>query len=80
MLWERRSPVSSVRLTPKWSQIELLDLLDRDHRGLTLREDVAQHVLGELDVHPPTRQRAKATTRVSAPSSSRMFVETRLAM
>ena len=60
---------------------ELLDPLDRDLRALALREDVLEHVLGELDgVSGRPVSDENATTRVSAPSSSRMFVETREAM
>src|SRR6266508_6700069 len=33
-----------------------LDALDRDFWGLTLREDVLEHVLGELDRHRPAGQ------------------------
>ena len=81
MFCERRSPVSSLEADAEAVADELLDPLDRDRRRLALRKDVAQDVLRRAAtsiVRPVSDE--KATTRVSAPSSSRMFVETRLAM
>ena len=57
MFCERLSPQSSLEREAEALGDELLDPLDRDLRGLALREDVLEHVLGELDGHRPAGQR-----------------------
>ena len=58
----------------------LLDLLDRDLRHLALGKTSLSTSCASSTVIGRPVSDEKATTRVSAPSSSRMFVEIRLAM